>query len=206
MKIICIFFCCINLLFISCNNTHNQIINRTTGRDLTVSEKNFIPYEQNDTFSFFDGKGRLLSYICNQRIDARYDIKLTSCGPKDDYCDIDNEETLEVNLTCSNIDYNLKMGIYENGQTFKLNFYNQPVLDIVYKGTGNKFKGDLFADSACGIPTDCIDSIIINTKKYYKVVKLVDYTDLNSIDTVYYTRANGIIKFCMTDSTVWTKR
>jgi hypothetical protein len=204
MKTILNTFGCIIVLLTSCDRP--QTISKTTDRDLTASEKNFIPYQQNDTCSFSNGKGGgLLSYMCDQRTDARYDIKTNGCGAKDDFCDIHNQEILEVNLNCSNAIYNVKFKIFDNGSSFTITFYNQPNTNMGSQGDG--FYSPLYADSICPLTHYCLDSAIINSKKYYKVGKLIDnYNSNQNIDTVYYTRSNGILRFCMSDSTVWTKR
>jgi hypothetical protein len=213
MKSTLIIFVFITMLN-SCNRPHNVDTVRYNGRDLTIAEKNFIPYQPNDTCSFSDGKGGLLSFTCISRSDVRKDIPTLGCGSTDDVCYIENQEQLEVNLDCSNTLYNIKIGIYQSNNFFRINFYNQP---NIYQGySGYLFDSAVYPDSLCPLSywcplcpqsAYCLDSLIANNKKYYKVGKLVDLNDHNpKIDTIYYNESGGLLRFCMSDSTVWTKR
>jgi hypothetical protein len=214
MKTILIIFYTITGLLISCNQPRKVDPYRSYGRNLTIAEKNFIPYQPNDTCSFSDGKGGLLSFTCISRSDVWKDRTLNGCGPKDDICNIINEEKLEVNLACSNTIYNAKIGIYQSGNFFRINFYNQPYTS--QGSQGYTFDGALYADSSCPLSywcplcprsAYCLDSLVANNKKYYKVGKLRESTSNNpAIDTIYYNASNGLLRFCMSDSTIWTKR
>jgi hypothetical protein len=212
MKSILIVFIFITILLASCNRPHQVDTVRSTGRNLTISEKKFIPYQFNDSCSFSDGKGGLLSFTCTSRSDVWQDRNTLGCGPNDDVCHIISEEKLEVNLACSNSLYNVKIGIYQSDQFFRINFYNQP---YTFQGSqGYTFDSPLYADSSCPIGSYfcyqcpyCFDSLTFNYKKYYKVGKLTESTANNpKIDTIYYNATGGLLRFCMSDSTVWTKR
>jgi hypothetical protein len=98
MKTILIIFGYMAAFLTSCNH-QEQIVSRSKGRNLTIAEKNFISYQFNDTCSFSDGKGGLLSFTCTSRSDVWQDRNLNGCGPKDDIYNIISEEKLEVNLT-----------------------------------------------------------------------------------------------------------
>jgi hypothetical protein len=182
-----------------CDTTTDRVVVNSTNQG-----ENFILYQQNDTCSFSNGKGGLLSYTCDQRTDARYDIKTNGCGAKDDFCDIHNEEIIEVNLTCSNTIYNVKFKIYDSGSSFLISFYNQPNINM--SSGGSRYGETLFADSLCPFTHYCQDSVVINNKKYYKVGKLYDIPNYQNIDTVYYNASGGLLRFCMSDSTVWSRR
>jgi hypothetical protein len=187
------------ILLASCNNILNppKPITYIKGDNLTAQQLSFIPYQMYDTFSFSNSTGDSLKYTCVSRIESRYDRN--PCSSSASTCWVYNDDQLVTLLTCKDTAFNFNLRLYQSGARFFANLYKKSPQDLI----------DQYMDinSSCGTNSGCMDSIVLNNKKYYNIAKLVNpSSQYYSLDTLYYSRQVGILRFCLADGEVWTKR
>lgn len=171
----------------------------------------YNPYKLGDTLSFTNElNGQILHYKCKYYNRYLRVGDTTECPNDMEFCNVHAEEVLEVGLNCLENE-NQNFFLYYNVFGKKLYFQYKKI-----RGDESMY-GTIERDSTCNLSTNrthpisypdvqCIGTVNIRNKIYLNVAKLSNPSFYNpTLDTLYYNKTSGLLRFCLKNGDQWNK-